>query len=120
MIIINYWQHVSKRYFLSHLFLSVIAAGFGLTTNTVAISSAPVNATVTIITIAVMAKARLQDGLHAIEKVARGHWLFSSHRKQCIDVITHVTSSIFFRHLLPLKGYAFANAIRAGPKYTFR
>jgi hypothetical protein len=115
MIIINYWQQVSKRYFLSHLFLGVMAAGFGLTTNTVAISSAPVNSTVTIITIAVIAKASLQDGLHSIAKVVKGHWLFSSQRTKCIDAITHFTSYIFYCHLLPIKGYALANAIRAGP-----
>lgn len=115
MIIINCWQQVSRRYLISHLFLSVMAAGFGFITNTVAISSAPVNATVTIITIAIIAKVNLQDGLHSITEVSKRQWLFSAQRKERLKAITYLSSYLIDCDLLPIKGYFFANAIRAGP-----
>ncbi|WP_392566386.1 hypothetical protein RHO15_01945 [Utexia brackfieldae] len=114
MKIINYWQQLSKHFIFSHLLLGVIAAGFGFSTNVLALPSTnPAQSPNAMI--AVIVKANLQDTSYAT--VTHHHYQFLSAPRSSIEPF-NVSPLIASFILLQTKGYSLANPIRAGPQVT--
>lgn len=115
MMIINYWQRISKRYFLSHLFLGVIAAGLGLTSSALALPTQMTGQPVNILNIVSIAKAQAQEPISvpSLQQIRHDHFIhqtsFSSH-----DFLSYLSYSVFSQHDSRF-GFFLANAIRAGP-----
>lgn len=115
MMIINYWQKISKRYFLSHLFLGVIAAGFGLTSSALALPNQMTGQPVTILNIVSIAKAQAQEQLSvpSLQQIRHDHFIKQSSFAVFISA-SYLNYSLFPQHTSRF-GFSLANAIRAGP-----
>jgi hypothetical protein len=114
MIIINYWQKLSKRLIiktaLSHLLLGVIATGFGLCQNEALPSESDVS----------------HCGIIAITSIVQDHRETTQRKSQTLaysqkqhTIVLLITPS--YDDLSPSKAIRLSpyNGIRAGPKTTF-
>lgn len=113
MIIINYWQHVSKHYLLSHLLLGVFVAGLSLSSQSTLLDA-----------------IFFDHSGHRITLTTTDHTYqtaFGQHPSQTQSVflfVLHLFKSYFGRPYVdavprmdaaPRHGFNKANAIRAGP-----
>lgn len=113
MIVIHYWQKLSKRLIiktaLSHLLLGVIAAGFSLSQQDVLPAESPVS----------------QVGIIAITSIVQEHQVASQTASQTLLQLQkqHFSKQIsfpYYNYLLPSKVIRLSpnNGIRAGPIFT--
>ncbi|QIQ20361.1 DUF2547 family protein [Zophobihabitans entericus] len=115
-MIINYWQQISKRYFLSHLLLGVIAAGFGLSMNPSALPNQITGQPVNIITIASIAKAHLQESLSTQSTQAEPFYLTQPKLISSQTLLSQSYVSQFSIVVLAICfWFSIAHGIRAGP-----
>ncbi|MWN89749.1 hypothetical protein GQ597_03360 [Gilliamella sp. Pra-s65] len=113
MVVINYWQKLSKRLIiktaLSHLLLGVIAAGFGLCQNEALPSESDVS----------------QSGIMTITSIVQDHQETAPKQSQTLAHTQkqHITAFLItpnYDDLSPSKAIRLSpyNGIRAGPKTT--